>query len=290
MFTKCINALLKQRSLTKWILRDCKNISRHHTLFQYPRWRIYTTTTWGTLHFNRVIYILARLKCNVKYFYAYVIQTIFFQRMRRLQKWRKFERGSDERSRNATLTLFKSYWMWCARNIAIFSKKKIEIPTKKYYCTSFEIFRRLRLLYHCSVRGFRSLPPLARITRYLIFSAAAQDRRLIFWQRRSKGRLVSEARRSSPTTDRRIRSPTFTVRSGRTRTIRRRITTSWRWLTSPDAAFSRETWVIRSSELRGTDFYEALPPSRWCVRSGLTTDVAQTDLGGAIYCRRLRRR
>lgn len=86
-------------------------------------------------------------------------------------------------------------------------------------------------------------------------SAVARDRWPISWQRRSKGRSALEARRSLRTTDRRIRSLTFTARSGRTRTIRRRITTSWRWLTSPDAASSRETWVIlRLSELRGTRF------------------------------------
>lgn len=91
---------------------------------------------------------------------------------------------------------------------------------------------------------FRSPPPLPRITRSPTFSAAVRDRRSISWQRRSKGRLASEARRSSRTTDRRILSLIFTARSGRTRTIRRKITTSWRWLTSPDAASSRETWVI----------------------------------------------
>jgi len=37
-------------------------------------------------------------------------------------------------------------------------------------------------------------------------------------------------------------------------------------------------------------FLRAFPSCRRCVRSGLTTDVAQTDLGGAIYCHRLHRR
>jgi len=107
---------------------------------------------------------------------------------------------------------------------------------------------------------FRSPLPLPRITRSRTFSVAARDRRSISWQRRSKGRSASEARRSSRTTDRRILSLIFTARSGQTRTIHRKITTSWRWLTSLDAASSRETWVIeRSSELRGMQFLQGTP-------------------------------
>lgn len=91
---------------------------------------------------------------------------------------------------------------------------------------------------------FRLPPPLPRITRSLTFSAAAQDQPPISWQRRSKGQLVSEERRSLPTTDPPIHSPTFTARSGQIPTILRKITTSWRWLTSRDAASWRGTWVI----------------------------------------------
>lgn len=91
---------------------------------------------------------------------------------------------------------------------------------------------------------FRLPPRLPRITRSLTFSAAAQDQLPISWQRRSKGQLVSEERRSLPTTDPPIHSPTFTARSGQIPTILRKITTSWRWLTSRDAASWRGTWVI----------------------------------------------
>ena len=83
---------------------------------------------------------------------------------------------------------------------------------------------------------FRLPPPLLRITKSLTFSAAAQDQPPISWQRRSKDQLASEGRRSLPTTDPPIRSPTFTARSGQIPTILRKITTSWRWLTSRDAA------------------------------------------------------
>lgn len=91
---------------------------------------------------------------------------------------------------------------------------------------------------------FRLPPPLLRITKSLTFSAAAQDQPPISWQRRSKDQLASEGRRSLPTTDPPIRSPTFTARSGQIPTILRKITTSWKWLTSRDAASWKETWVI----------------------------------------------
>lgn len=91
---------------------------------------------------------------------------------------------------------------------------------------------------------FRLPPPLLRITRSLTFSAAAQDQQPISWQRRSKDQLASEGRRSLPTTDPPIRLPTFTARSGQIPMILRKITISWRWLTSRDAASWRETWVI----------------------------------------------
>lgn len=174
-------------------------------------------------------------------------------------------------------------------------KERREMGSANRSRESWDLFAALSSGRACAIVNprlfFRSPPPLPRITRSRTFSAAARERRPISWQRRSKGRSASEARRSSRTTDRRIRSPTFTVRSGRTRTIRRRITTSWRWLTSPDAASSRETWVIeRSSELRGIDFYAegggrgvVLLMTRRPLRFlGLVPDVAQTEQWIAI--------
>lgn len=141
---------------------------------------------------------------------------------------------------------------------------------------SFVLFHVKPSGYNINDSCFRLPSPLPRIMRSRTFSAAARDRRPIFWQRKSKGRSASEARLSSPTIDRRIRSPTFTARSDPIRMIPRRIITSWRWLTSPDAAFSRETWVI-DRELRGTDSYELWGVHDDAFSLRLTADVAQMN-------------